>query len=359
MTEPLYFVSLFDPTGTMLTAGKLAEHLTLEAAQALQAQVSEKGAMALIYSEGATRPVETRPPAEIPEPETPNRWTYWKRLDFGHWPLVAGELPTISTVYRSDGSGFGATDMQVWWSSDHRWHEMGYDNSVRRTLWFGSDPIDPATEAEVAGFGVDVDDATAEPVAEVDLEPEARRKAAYAESLPIFWPLRHTNEPAARVVAEAERLGIPLPDDLDAGPLDLDPPKAPPKRKTIGTLGRLYTFGYQRHRTPEALAQLAAEHDFGIVVDVRFKPWPPQPKANVESAGLRYISEKRLGNAAYRGGGIEIADLDGGLVGILAWLRCGDSLALMCACSEPTDCHRRTITEECQRRLPDLVVIDL
>jgi hypothetical protein len=49
--EDRFFVSLFDPTGTMMTARKLREHLTLVEAKALQADVTEQGGMLLIYKE--------------------------------------------------------------------------------------------------------------------------------------------------------------------------------------------------------------------------------------------------------------------------------------------------------------------
>ena len=50
-SEERFFVSLFDPTGTMMTAHKMREHLTLAEAKALQADVTEQGGMLLIYKE--------------------------------------------------------------------------------------------------------------------------------------------------------------------------------------------------------------------------------------------------------------------------------------------------------------------
>ena len=49
--EDRYFVSLFDPTGIMMTARKMREHLTLVEARALQGEVTEQGGMLLIYKE--------------------------------------------------------------------------------------------------------------------------------------------------------------------------------------------------------------------------------------------------------------------------------------------------------------------
>jgi hypothetical protein len=49
--EDRFFVTLFDPTGIMMTARKMREHLTLAEAKALQADVTEQGGMLLIYKE--------------------------------------------------------------------------------------------------------------------------------------------------------------------------------------------------------------------------------------------------------------------------------------------------------------------
>ncbi len=50
-SEDRFFVTLFDPTGTMMTARKTREHLTLAEAKALQADATEQGGMLLIYKE--------------------------------------------------------------------------------------------------------------------------------------------------------------------------------------------------------------------------------------------------------------------------------------------------------------------
>ena len=53
--EDRFFVSVFDPTGTMMTARKMREHLTLAEAKALQADATEQGGMLLIYKEKRAR----------------------------------------------------------------------------------------------------------------------------------------------------------------------------------------------------------------------------------------------------------------------------------------------------------------
>jgi hypothetical protein len=54
-SEDRFFVALFDPTGTMMTARKMREHLTLAEAKALQADATEQGGMLLIYKEKRAR----------------------------------------------------------------------------------------------------------------------------------------------------------------------------------------------------------------------------------------------------------------------------------------------------------------
>jgi hypothetical protein len=49
--EDRFFVTLFDATGTVMTARKMREHLTLAEAKALQAEVTKQGGMLLIYKE--------------------------------------------------------------------------------------------------------------------------------------------------------------------------------------------------------------------------------------------------------------------------------------------------------------------
>ncbi len=50
-----YFVTLYDPSGVMMTARKSREHLTLAEAKALQAEATKQGAMLLIYKENAPK----------------------------------------------------------------------------------------------------------------------------------------------------------------------------------------------------------------------------------------------------------------------------------------------------------------
>ena len=46
-----YFVTVFDPSGVMMTARKFREHLTLAEAKAMQAEATKEGSFLLIYKE--------------------------------------------------------------------------------------------------------------------------------------------------------------------------------------------------------------------------------------------------------------------------------------------------------------------
>ena len=129
--------------------------------------------------------------------------------------------------------------------------------------------------------------------------------------------------------------------------------------------GRLLTFGYQAIRTPEALGTLAASEGFTTVVDVRMsrysglRPWSLGVRSTIESVGLAYVWEKRLGNRNYKSGGPIVIDDIEAVETVLRLIRAGESVALMCACASPANCHRRVIADECRRRLPELQVVDL
>jgi hypothetical protein len=63
-TEPTYFVVPFDPTGVMMTARKIAQHLTLAEAKAMQEEATLQGALLLIYQEKPD-PATPQPRSEV------------------------------------------------------------------------------------------------------------------------------------------------------------------------------------------------------------------------------------------------------------------------------------------------------
>jgi uncharacterized protein (DUF488 family) len=127
-------------------------------------------------------------------------------------------------------------------------------------------------------------------------------------------------------------------------------------------LGTLVTFGYQKVKTTDGLAALLDGAAVDLIVDVRLKPYSgnrtfsTETRANLEGAGWQYAWEPDLGNLAYKTGGIAIRNIETIEPAVLAHLRQGRTVALMCVCYDAKGCHRRTISDEAVRRLPGLVV---
>jgi uncharacterized protein (DUF488 family) len=129
--------------------------------------------------------------------------------------------------------------------------------------------------------------------------------------------------------------------------------------------GRLYSLGYARLRGVDDLRRLLADTEVDTVVDVRLRPWgrPPfnGPRATqllVEAAGFLYIWDQRLGNRGYKSGTIEIADIEA-IEDVIAMLRAGQGVAMMCVCADVAECHRQVLADEAARRLPGLRVVNL
>ena len=107
---------------------------------------------------------------------------------------------------------------------------------------------------------------------------------------------------------------------------------------------KVYTFGYSGKDTAD-LDRLV--DDLGAVVfDVRFSPRSRNPHWNRRALeallGDRYRHVRALGNANYRGGPIEIVDLEEGVRTIQA---SPQPVILMCVCKDPRICHRTTIAD--------------
>jgi len=130
-------------------------------------------------------------------------------------------------------------------------------------------------------------------------------------------------------------------------------------------LGSLYTIGYARLRTADDLARLLAGSAVDTIVDVRLQPFgrapfsgPQATRLLVESVGSAYRWDQRLGNLAYKTGGIRIKNVEA-IEDILAMLLEGRSVALLCACAGSESCHRLALAEEAVRRMPGLNVVHL
>jgi hypothetical protein len=101
----------------------------------------------------------------------------------------------------------------------------------------------------------------------------------------------------------------------------------------------VYTTGYQRTKLEELEAFLDS-HDADLF-DIRFKPWSPNPNytksAFQNRFGERYRHVVELGNRLYKTSSIEFVDFEAGVRMIEANPR---PVMLLCACSDPTTCHR-------------------
>lgn len=112
------------------------------------------------------------------------------------------------------------------------------------------------------------------------------------------------------------------------------------------TFQSLYTFGYSGHQ-PEKLLALAEQLD-AIVADIRFSPRSRVPHWNggrlAKLLGGRYHHLPALGNRNYKGGPVEIVDLEAGLAQV-ADLLAHQPVILLCVCAEVERCHRRLVAE--------------
>ena len=107
---------------------------------------------------------------------------------------------------------------------------------------------------------------------------------------------------------------------------------------------RIYTTGYQGKTLP-ALRQLAAERG-AVIVDIRFFPYSRNPsftKANMQKfLGAAYFHLPELGNADYKTNKIQLVNYPAGR----EWLRALEVPAiLLCACKDPSECHRTHIAQ--------------
>ena len=129
--------------------------------------------------------------------------------------------------------------------------------------------------------------------------------------------------------------------------------------------GTLFTFGYSGIDDADALRRLIGGAPIADVVDVRLRPFGRRPfngatacQALIESLGPTYRWDQRLGNLAYETGGVQIKNIEA-IETVLAALRAGRNVALMCVCPQPKDCHRLTLCEKAVRRMPDLQIVHL
>lgn len=118
----------------------------------------------------------------------------------------------------------------------------------------------------------------------------------------------------------------------------------------IPGLGQLHTLGYAAKGSNEQLDALMAD-ERTLLVDIRLKPrsrWHPRFNENelMLSYGQRYKLRKRLGNLNYRKKALPIVLAEGHeqtIAELVALLRAGHNLVLLCACARYEQCHRKVV----------------
>ncbi|MCW2982958.1 MAG: hypothetical protein JWR63_528 [Conexibacter sp.] len=143
----------------------------------------------------------------------------------------------------------------------------------------------------------------------------------------------------------------------------------------------LWTIGYERLLPAELVAELEAA---GVrrLIDVRYRPQSRRAGMSktrlgelLGDHGIAYEHRRDLGtppdirwyyknNRSAEGATAFAAHIEAEAAGELDALAAelagaAPATALMCLEAEPAVCHRRTLTEHLQRRLPGLRVIDL
>lgn len=111
---------------------------------------------------------------------------------------------------------------------------------------------------------------------------------------------------------------------------------------------RFFTFGYAGYDSGSVAQAVIAQK--AILADIRHTPWSRDPqwrKATVAALlGERYRHVPALGNTSHKTGGTVIADLEAGIVELLALAREHDGpVILMCGCGEYRGCHRAVIAD--------------
>jgi uncharacterized protein (DUF488 family) len=123
----------------------------------------------------------------------------------------------------------------------------------------------------------------------------------------------------------------------------------------------VYSFGYHGWRLETVAPQLLAR---GLtVVDIRLKPYSRTPEWNQKRleavlGPTHYLwLGASLGNRNYKGGPIDIIDLDRGLQVLRTTIADGHTVVVMCMCPQVGECHRQVVLD--QLRADGLTVVEL
>lgn len=149
--------------------------------------------------------------------------------------------------------------------------------------------------------------------------------------------------------------------------------KAKPKKKSA-KIAPLFTVGYEQVKPAVVLDELKRAK-IELVVDTRAVAASRRPgfskrqlAAALDETGIGYIHLQKLGTpaegrAAARSGDtdalwriydkhIKTADAQGELRELIALIKSGKRVALLCYCRDPKTCHRSRIVANVKKRLP-------
>lgn len=119
--------------------------------------------------------------------------------------------------------------------------------------------------------------------------------------------------------------------------------------------GVLYTFGYAGAGAGAGDALDAVMlAPMMLLVDIRLRPqsryWPVWNKKHLLARwGSRYTHEKQLGNVNYKNRSLPVQlcglRVEQAILGLVALLKQGYSVTLLCACRDFETCHRKVVAE--------------
>lgn len=126
-------------------------------------------------------------------------------------------------------------------------------------------------------------------------------------------------------------------------------------------MNTVYSIGYSLLGAENHIDSLLRQPKT-LLVDTRLSPNSWQRQWKRENLQARYGKRYRwagryLGNTNYKGGPIDIADIDTGLAGLCLYLDEGFDLILLCQCKEEEECHRAVILQELIRKRPDTHIV--
>lgn len=125
-------------------------------------------------------------------------------------------------------------------------------------------------------------------------------------------------------------------------------------------MNKIYTMGYGDPSSVGRLQHLMS-NDSTLLIDVRKSPRTGYIMWNGETLarawGKRYRQAGQfLGNINYKGGPIQIADMETGVKGLISYYTQGHDLILLCGCKNYDTCHRHTIIDYLRKEYPLLPI---